>query len=178
MSKCAAEKQRWLSGFDVHGVCYLTVQKERFAHVIQQHKEDYQSPQGINGQQALVQAFDGGDVSRSCHRMSQAGGGRLCQWRLTVHVYIRYNITCLPAACAFAWGGSASSELEEGGSITMIVCISPSTSARRAKGSRSYLVNVSSQLLQPNERVQLFRAGFAGWRCIAGVAGELPLASH
>ncbi|QHF39782.1 hypothetical protein PspS34_16600 [Pseudomonas sp. S34] len=46
------------------------------------------------------------------------------------------------------------------------------------EGSRSYLVDVSSQLLQPNERVQLFRAGFAGWRCIAGVAGELPLASH
>lgn len=58
---------------------------------------------------------------------------------------------------------SVSSELEEGGSKTMIVCISLFTPARRAKGSRSYLVDVSSQLLQPVH---------------ARVTGELPLASH
>ncbi|CAI8760207.1 hypothetical protein EMIT0P258_160023 [Pseudomonas sp. IT-P258] len=55
------------------------MQKERFAHVIQQHQEDYQSPQGINGQQALAQACDGRDMGRSCHRISQAGSGWLCQ---------------------------------------------------------------------------------------------------
>ena len=53
MSEGTAEKQQRLGAVDAHGVSHLTVQEKSLAHVVQQHKQDNQTPKGINGQQAL-----------------------------------------------------------------------------------------------------------------------------
>jgi len=49
-----AEKQGRVGDLDIHRVSHLAVQEKRFAHVVQQHKQDNQPAQGIDGQQALV----------------------------------------------------------------------------------------------------------------------------
>ena len=49
-----AEKQGGVSDINVHRVSHLTMQKERLAHVVQQHEDDHQPPKGVDGEQALA----------------------------------------------------------------------------------------------------------------------------
>ncbi len=42
--------------------------------MIQQHENNHQAPEGVDGRQALAQAGDGRDLNKVCHRKSQAGG--------------------------------------------------------------------------------------------------------
>ncbi|MNF94060.1 hypothetical protein D3C84_767580 [compost metagenome] len=79
MGERAAEKQCGFSAVDEHRVGDLAVQEERLAHVIEQHEQDHQSPEGIDGHQALAYAGDGWDLNEVCHRKSQAGSGLLCR---------------------------------------------------------------------------------------------------
>ncbi|MNO04955.1 hypothetical protein D3C81_2261600 [compost metagenome] len=67
MGECAAEKQRRFSAVDEHRVGDLAVQEEGFAHVIQQHEDDHQSPEGVDGHQALADAGDGWGLNKVCH---------------------------------------------------------------------------------------------------------------
>jgi len=50
-----ADKQRGLGAVEAHRVADLTVQQEGFAHVVQQHEQDHQAAQGVDGKQALAQ---------------------------------------------------------------------------------------------------------------------------
>jgi imidazoleglycerol phosphate synthase glutamine amidotransferase subunit HisH len=52
MRKGAADEQINPGVGDVHRVADLMMQKEGFAHVVQQHEHDDQPTQGINGLQA------------------------------------------------------------------------------------------------------------------------------
>ena len=83
MSECPAEKQCRFGCLDPHRVSYLAMQEERLSHVVQEHEYDHESPEGIDGQQTLVQARSGRNVNRYRHRKSQAGSELLCQTTLT-----------------------------------------------------------------------------------------------
>ncbi|MNE70502.1 hypothetical protein D3C76_1110410 [compost metagenome] len=54
MGQGPAEKQCWLGGVDVHRIRDLAMKKKRLSHMVQQHEENDQAPEGIDGQQSLA----------------------------------------------------------------------------------------------------------------------------
>ncbi|MNN92860.1 hypothetical protein D3C81_2112090 [compost metagenome] len=64
MGQGATQEQRRFGGGDVHGVTDLAVQQKGFAHMVEQHEQNHQAPQGIDGQQP---ASAGGSDNSICH---------------------------------------------------------------------------------------------------------------
>ena len=60
-----AGEQCRLGGIDGHRVADLAVQEEGFAHVVQEHEQDYQTAQCVDALQALVELVGGG--AGACH---------------------------------------------------------------------------------------------------------------
>ncbi|MNN38152.1 hypothetical protein D3C81_1521350 [compost metagenome] len=65
MRQRATEKQRRFSAGNVHRVGDLAVQQKSFAHVVQQHEQNDQASEGVNGQQPA--SGRGRTGERNCH---------------------------------------------------------------------------------------------------------------
>ena len=50
----ATDKEGRLCAVNRHRICHLPVQEKRFPHVVQQHEQNHQPAQGVDGQQTLM----------------------------------------------------------------------------------------------------------------------------
>jgi hypothetical protein len=57
MRQSATEKQCWLGNSHVHRVSDLAMQEKGLAHMVQQHEQNDQPAQGIDGMQPCLQGL-------------------------------------------------------------------------------------------------------------------------